>query len=830
MQQFIFNTLNKFAKFLIPKLRAQAIQFFRSAQGIQFRYLLSDFFAVLRSVGLFFFLQLFGFILFVMVGQGRDILLVAAEDLNHGKAMNTFFLLLGICFWSIAAEFASRYAIYVSDNSAKSLSDNRVRYRQALQKAFAAFFLMFPFITVGIGLTIVYFQDVGFGFTASKWGYYVIAAFLFFIFNFITHKYFDRNGREKKRETRENSFLNKLFLLPKRELKWCNKLYGIYNDYVFALPKAENFKGRPQKEMKDFIDFVVDDTITQKYNFPQSIQYMDTEKRVPQQFRLIKFTEEPGNDGQYRWIYLIPVSFYNALHRQLRTLFFIALVLFIAIICLPVNSYTVIGSPALVVISFGCWSCFYVGVLYIDYAKWRNFFLSLRFALLVLFIFSSVVNNDHPLRSYGSSSGNVYNKRPDLSSHFEQWMANYKKDPAHKFYYKSFDSLPDSSKYFYPVIFVCAEGGALRSGGFTSEMLSKIQDEMRKDSSNHFFDFNKSIYAYSGVSGGSLGVGFFNAINNLTGSENFKDSDDVHLTESFFRTDHLSPLIGKMFYGEIINLFLPFHIDAFDRAEALEESWEIGYDNLLKKGEQNIFATNNFQAYANKTNYPAMFINTTEVETGYQCVLSNVKPDSIHKAAERDLFNYKLNQNIHYSTMLNFSSRFPLFSPAAMLKPYEDASQKLHYVDGGYVENTGCGTMLEILRQLKDCKSFESIKPFVFILREADVDTNISTTSMKNINLFNEITEIGAGIYNTRIARTETAVDDMIKFINKANGVVIQLSLQRTGNQVPINWVLSEKSMDSIRTDVNLKWESRFNKNNDLHKLFLLDTSYKQHR
>lgn len=815
------SNLKKFLGFLLPTLRAQVIQFFKSAKGIAPRYLLSDFLSVLSSLGLFFFFQFFAFVLFTMVPQGKDVLFVVAEDVSKWDFIDMVWLLVGLTFWSVTAEYAARYAIYVTDNSARSLSDNRVVYRKALQKALARISLMWPFITMFSGLAIVYFENFGFTFKLDRMGFYVIAVLLYLIFNGITRFYFNKGKRREWMAKRESSSVFKLLLLPEREIKWSGKLYGLYNDYVFSLPKAENFKGAPKMEMEDFTKLIVEGNITMRYNFPQSDKYLHQEKRVPQQFRLMKFTDEPGHpEGQYRWIYNVPVTFYNALHRQLRTIFFICLTIFTVICAMGTNAYESIGAPALIVISFACWSGFYLAVLYIDYAKWKNFPVSLRFLIIAALLLSSRFNNDHPVRENNATSFivrdstvNVNDTRMGLQAHFATWIKNYKTDTTHR--YRLTSNAPDSANYFYPVVFICAEGGASRTGAFAAEMLSIMQDSLKKIP----FNFNQSIYAYSGVSGGSLGVSFFNAMNNLTDAGDLKEGSMLELSNTFFNKDFLAPLIGKMFYGDIINLFLPVEIPAFDRAATLEKSWEDGYSEILKPGKKNAFGEDNLSLYANKKNYPALFVNTTEVETGEQCWLSNVKADpNMLFANERDLLGYKLKAHINYSTMINFSTRFPLFSPAANVNTYDNL--KFHYVDGGYVENTGCGTMLEVLKSLKPAMDKDSVKPFVIILRFND-DSN---DTHADINWFNEVTEILLGIYNTRGGRTAAAVEELKRFINtEYQYPVTELKLEKSAGEVPLNWVLSTKSLDSIQADVKLKWNRR--DSNSLHNLFFIDSA-----
>ena len=131
-----------------------------ASDGISFRELFNDFLNVLRGSGMFLFLNIGALFVFIALPQGKDILLIVVEEVgiqyNFG---NLIFLLFGVVLWAVVSEYGTRYAIYVTDNSAKSISDKRVNWRKAVEKAIAQLFLMLPFITVLAGLLINYIND-----------------------------------------------------------------------------------------------------------------------------------------------------------------------------------------------------------------------------------------------------------------------------------------------------------------------------------------------------------------------------------------------------------------------------------------------------------------------------------------------------------------------------------------------------------------------------------------------------------------------------------------------------------------------------------------------
>src|SRR5690606_38955437 len=238
------------------------------------------------------------------------------------------------------------------------------------------------------------------------------------------------------------------------------------------------------------------------------------------------------------------------------------------------------------------------------------------------------------------------------------------------------------------------------------------------------------------------------------------------MTHDFFKRDFLAPVIGKMFYGDILNLFVPWQIQRFDRAIALEDAWEAGYESIINSSHQNYFSRHILSLFPREHSYPAIYVNTTEVETGRQCWITNVEPSPrMVRGEQRDLLGFRIGAGIRYSTMINFSTRFPLFSPAATV--VESSSRKFHYVDGGYYENTGMATMKEVIASLAPTiRLYRSmgidLRPNVLVLRFSE-----GNGRHQNLNFGNEISEILLGIYNTRAGRAEVAEAELIRLVEE---------------------------------------------------------------
>jgi len=786
----------------LPALKGSFTYIKIQASGIPFRYLLQDVLSVLQKVGLLVFLALIASVIFLALPQGIDTMLVVVEDLNKGKAAKFIFLLLALFSWSIVSEFGIRYAIYVSDNSGKSLSDKRVAWKKAVQRIVAASCLLWPTLLIFISLIITLLR-----YTSKDYLNWATAFFcLYVLFCVLTNLYF-----YKTKSNRPNILERKFVLAPEQlpavEQKWLGKLYGIYNDYVFAVTNAANFNP-PGSELLNSFNGAFSTTTEARNSFPQSVA-LSEDSRVPSRFKLLKVTPEmPDGKQDFKWNYRIPINFYPVLHKQIKYVAIIALVVFLVVCFIPVNwgIFEVVGAPGLVCLAFACWIGIYIGVLYLDFAKLRRLPVSVRFLLFVLLLVSSAINNDHPLRERDNVE-NISKERPRLDTHFAGWIKQYKADMDSAYAVKDLSKAKrktGSKLKNYPVIFICAEGGALRTGGFTALYLTRLQRALHESLG---YDFKRSVYAMSGVSGGALGLGLFNAVAYVNKSEELINGGASEKSaQLFFEGDFIAPVIGKMFFGDLLNLFWPIHVNILDRAIAMEQAWENQYAMLLVNNGHhqvnNVFSQPFDTLHFNARKKPLIIFNTDEVETGEQCWLTNVKPLGLYKDTVRDLLNYKIKKAVNYSTSINFSTRFPLFSPGAMVKL---DTIKLHYLDGGYVENTGAGSMLEVLELLrKDTAAFKNIIPMVIFLRFSEQSPTSSTKD--NINFGNEVTEIFGGIYNARKGRSDVAVHQLRDLVeNKYHGGVLDVELKANERAVPMNWILSNQSIEYIKKDIAQK-------------------------
>ncbi len=463
----------------------------------------------------------------------------------------------------------------------------------------------------------------------------------------------------------------------------------------------------------------------------------------------------------------LPVNglhFFAPLVKRFLVFVFSAFGFIILFSLLKIGWYEFFGSTALICLSFACWIIIYCLLDIMDSAQPFKLKLPYRLFFVVLALLVSRFNIDHPARYVKENS--QLPERKNVAAYFDEWVE------AKGYHQKEGN---------FPVIFVGAEGGALRTGAFTSFLLAYMQE--------HDFNFRDHVFSYSSVSGGSLGANLFNSFN----TAGLPANKYVDATDTFYMHDFLAPVTGKLIFGEILNLFWPRPIAPFDRARALEKAWEHAWEHATGI-TQNVMSQP-FDAGAGNTSdkgNAAIFINILEVESGYRTLWSNVKIDSSFRRTI-DLRS-QCKYDLYYSTAISLSARFPLVSPGGAIRLTD--GRYLHYVDGGYFENKGTLTTAEVIDAIKSNSKYGA-RADIYVLQ-----FNFSKDEFPKpdgIRFGNEVREIIGGIYNARNGHTDYSLEYMKSIIRKYNGKYINLDMTQGSSEVPMNWVLSRAAVTSIK-------------------------------
>ncbi|GEM_PF-4584363 len=238
----------------------------------------------------------------------------------------------------------------------------------------------------------------------------------------------------------------------------------------------------------------------------------------------------------------------------------------------------------------------------------------------------------------------------------------------------------DSARH---VFIIASEGGGSRASFWTSGFLKTLEEAIP--------GFFSHVYAASTVSGSSAGFSIYN---------NLYAEDKIQSVHQVTRGDFVSPANTAIFFGELFQTLSPCAFNGLDRSKYLEDAWSLSYSNQTGSHELNSSFLNFFNQYET---LPVQFINSTVVERGQRVVISPVKledPDSL----VFQLYDY-LGHDIPFKTAMSLSARFPFLTFSGLLNATKETDSldqeiNLHLVDGGYYENTGIETALDIYNEI----------------------------------------------------------------------------------------------------------------------------------
>ena len=307
--------------------------------------------------------------------------------------------------------------------------------------------------------------------------------------------------------------------------------------------------------------------------------------------------------------------------------------------------------------------------------------------LVVMALAFSFFNDNHAVRKLAPDAPAP---RSSLAEALAAWRGQWQEQPVPR------------------LVLVATAGGGSRAAYWTGSLLGTLQDLTP--------GFDKRLFAISGVSGGSLGASVYRSL--LTARPDgaapchtprtpYRDCARAVLGQGF-----LAPTLAAMIFPDLVQRFLPYPLLP-DRAAALEEAWELAWRRQLGS---DLLGADFFASWPRAgdgeaaRDLPALLLNGTSVATGKRIVTSNLQLRGVLTDAY-DFFS-QCRLRIRMSTAANNSARFPVVGPAGSLPRDGDGDGEdqegcdfdrdfERIVDGGYFENFGATTALDVLRALK---------------------------------------------------------------------------------------------------------------------------------
>jgi len=248
-------------------------------------------------------------------------------------------------------------------------------------------------------------------------------------------------------------------------------------------------------------------------------------------------------------------------------------------------------------------------------------------------------------------------------------------------FYTHIDSLntPDSTLYF-----IASYGGGLKANAwnlFVLDTLSNFQGQNILD----------QTVAMSGVSGGALGQHFYTSLKR----QRLSNEQKKNIISTIARSNMLSLDFAWLLGFDLIREAMPYmSFNAPDRAGKAMEIYAdvLGDSDMKKRAYQSYWADLFEHSY-----YPIQIANSTGTHQrrGISCSVRFQHFPKVFPNAD-NLCNLEGNRSLSFADAVSISHRFPVFSPAAKIE------SKGHYVDGGYFENSGMLSLLDVFLYLQE--------------------------------------------------------------------------------------------------------------------------------
>jgi hypothetical protein len=434
--------------------------------------------------------------------------------------------------------------------------------------------------------------------------------------------------------------------------------------------------------------------------------------------------------------------------------------------------------------------CSWIPVAYtVEYFEKKFIYAPVKLILLFVIIFFSFYNNNHTIRTVREDYCCFKMPNKNIVNYYDEW----------------FNKRKNAGLDTNTIVFIAAEGGANRSAFWTSYVLASIQDSLAKEKIN----FGDNIFAYSGVSGGSVGLTLFRSMHETMKTTNHKDSSYKKRVEALFDYDYLAGITSKMVFSDMFQKFLPVPVEMLDRTRALETDFENRWEEVFTDIAP---GKNYLQRYISESKKKAdsaslIFLNSTVVETGQRAIAANCSiTDSIFCQAKA--VNESLEGSIRYSSAMISSARFPYITPAARIEN-RDHEPIFHLVDGGYYENNGTITIQEVIQTLEQAGRLAGRK--ILILQ---ITNDTEEKAIVPLNFVNEVTEPMVALLNTRPAHTShhKEIFKTYSYKKRPNYTFdyIQLNMPYSMKEVAMNWYLSNASKNNIKKCAGSILEDKF--------------------
>lgn len=358
-----------------------------------------------------------------------------------------------------------------------------------------------------------------------------------------------------------------------------------------------------------------------------------------------------------------------------------------------------------------------------------------------------------------------------------------------------------------PVYVVAAQGGGLYAAYHAAMTLARLEEERP--------GFTRNVFAVSGVSGGSVGAGIYAGVAEALCREN-AEGGHVEAVRSILQNDFLSPVLAKLFFTDFTASFLPSTdevqwLGRTDRARGLEGALDEAFRDWTAEHEAaaDFLGRNVYDVWRPDGCAPALAFNVTDVSSGARVVISPFT-DFGRAPGTGGRHWAKVAWGVPDAapplvTAMTLSARFPAVTPAgtAWIAPEGGSAgatdrAKARFVDGGYYENSGVETALDLIRAIQ---RVDRERPVLLVVLQFAAE-RVPDRRFAFGDLLSPIRTF----LNTRPARGQAAKLNAAREIGERDldGIVV-VPLDNEAAEFTLGWFLNRRTFDQIECDLNIR-------------------------
>jgi hypothetical protein len=301
-----------------------------------------------------------------------------------------------------------------------------------------------------------------------------------------------------------------------------------------------------------------------------------------------------------------------------------------------------------------------------------------------------------------------YKERPNVTEAAKAWY-----EQAAPVYHALHPGQP------VPFFIIATAGGGIRAAYWTATVLEELEQEFGPEASKDLYAttgkpppadglIRHLLFAISGVSGGSVGsAAYIAAI-----QDNALNNDRPIKPTKYLEGDLLAPGLASLAFIDIPSNFLP-DLGQIDRGTALERGLERQSGGLMSRPFVSFFPQigSSRDSWRLASWRPALLLNATDLETGRRIITSNLQIDKDTFVDSYDALHL-LESDVRLSTAAHNSARFTYISPAGNLVPAAGKPNGF-VIDGGYYDNYGAQTALELVSKAIEAIGKDKIRPVI---------------------------------------------------------------------------------------------------------------------